>query len=154
MRPTAVERSALPGSQRDVPPGFIRITCRCCDMAHKVKDRDGDVPTLCDLCTPHQGSAIDKRLARAEKHEEMLRQVVGRYQRDLASTRAALDSAKEQVAAALSSRGALASRLVYATEDAGTHRCATVQIGREEQVVGFARKHRERRGEYWDSDEP
>lgn len=154
MNPSAAQRSVEPPGQRDVPYGFIRITCQCCGLGHKVKDRDGDVPTICDYCGPHQGNLPDKQLARAQKHEQMLRNVVAQEEKELARVRGQLAEAKEQVTAALSSRGALAARIVGAVEDARSHRCPASDVGRDPHVAKFAERHWERRGVYRDDDIP
>ncbi len=57
-----------------VPYGMILITCSCCKLRQRVRDRDGTEPTMCDECHQHQGQLPDKLAARAESHEAMLRE--------------------------------------------------------------------------------
>jgi hypothetical protein len=131
-----------------VPRGKIRIDCTCCQLPQHNPDRDGAIPAICDDCYQHRGRSAEKRLARAESHETMLsvrlaacRESEARAQRDLAT-------AKERVANTLASRGALADRLVEAAETDRRHNCQAQQLGRDPEVVEFARKHHERQGRW------
>jgi hypothetical protein len=101
---------------------------------------------MCDECHQHQGQLPDKRLARAESHEAMLRKYLAACRDSEARARNALETASEKVAAALDSRNWLADRLVSAAEGSGRHKCPAVQLGRDSQVVEFADKYRERHG--------
>ena len=134
-----------------VPPGVLVIACTCCGLRQRNRDRDGPVPTLCDVCYQHRGKQTENRLARAETHEQMLRERLDACRTSEARANQRLEKAKEQVAAALGSRGLLASRIVRAAEGDPTGR-AELQIGRDPQVIAFARQHEERRGR-WDFEE-
>jgi hypothetical protein len=129
-----------------VPYGTIRITCRCCKLPQIVRDRDGAKPTMCDECHRHQGQLTDKRLARAESHEAMLRERLTACRGSEARARNALETASEKVAAALDSRNWLADRLVSAAEGNRKHDCPAQQLARDSRVVEFADKYRERHG--------
>jgi hypothetical protein len=129
-----------------VPPGTILITCRCCQLRQSVRERDGAEPTMCDECHQHQGQLPDKRLARAESHEAMLRERLIRCRASEAKAQRALETVDERVASALDSRGALADRIVSAARNTGTHSCDAVQIGRDPAVVEYARRYGERHG--------
>jgi hypothetical protein len=128
-----------------VPPGMIRITCSCCKLPQIVRDRDGAKPTMCDECHQHQGQLTDKRLARAESHEAMLRKYLAACKTSEARAQDQIQTARDRMISALESRGSLADRLVSAAEGSGRHNCPAVQLGRDAQVVELARRHRARR---------
>jgi hypothetical protein len=136
-----------------VPYGVIRIHCTCCQLTRDLRDRDGPEPTICDTCYQHRGQLPDKRLARAESHEAMLRECLTACRASEARARKSLATARDRVTAALASRGALADRLVTAAEEDRKHNCLAHQLGRDPHIVEFARKHRERNDNYWDRDE-
>lgn len=128
--------------------GAIQIVCRCCSLPQSVRDRDGAKPTMCDECHKHQGQLPEKRLTRAESHEVMLRKYLAACRTSEARAREAIEAQRDRAAAALASRGSLADRLVSAAKGSGRHNCPAVQLGRDPQIVEFARKHRERRGSH------
>lgn len=126
------------------PYGVIDIDCTCCQLRQRIKDRDGAVPTVCDACLSHQGNLPEKRLARAESHEDMLRTRLEACRASEARSRGAVETMKERVASALASRGMLATRLVNAAEYEPSHACAVRRIADDPAVVEMARKHLER----------
>ncbi len=128
-----------------VPYGMILITCSCCKLRQRVRDRDGTEPTMCDECHQHQGQLPDKLAARAESHEAMLRERLTACRTSETHARQGLEAANERVAAALESRGSLADRLVSAAENSGRHNCPAQQLARDPQIAEFARKYREHR---------
>jgi hypothetical protein len=121
-------------------PYPVTINCRCCGLVQTVRDRDGALPTICDICHRHQGKLPDKRLARAEAHEEMLRERLTACRRSERQAQYVMKAAKEQVRAALASRGWLAERILRASGMAG-HRCPASDLGRDRQVVKFAEQN-------------
>jgi hypothetical protein len=78
----------------------------------------------------------------------MLRKYLAACRTSEARARNAIEVQRDRAAAALASRGSLADRLVSAAEGSGRHKCSAVQLGRDPQIVEFARKHRERRGSH------
>jgi hypothetical protein len=120
------------------PHGTIRIACECCGLPRHVRDRDGALPTVCGDCQRHRGERLEARVARAESHEAMLRERLTACRASEALAREGLASASDRVA------GALADRLVTAVETDRNHDCPAQQLGRDPQVVEFARRHRER----------
>jgi hypothetical protein len=68
-----------------------------------------------------------------------------RAQKELATT-------KDQVRAALDSRGRLAEMLVEAAESDRKHTCTAQSLGRDPEVVEYARRHRLHQDSYWDHD--
>jgi hypothetical protein len=136
-----------------VPPGVIRINCTCCRLTQQLRDRDGREPTICDLCYQHQGKLPETRLVRAESHEAMLRERLTACRASEARAQQGIAAARERAASALATRGALADRLVEAADADRRHNCAAQQLGRDPQIIEFARKHRERRGPGWQPDE-
>jgi hypothetical protein len=128
-------------------PDFYAITidCECCLLPQRLRDRDGAVPTICDTCAPHHGGKLPGRaLARAESHEAMLRERLAACRRSEDRAQAAAANDKERVAAALSSRGSLAARIVSASSSERSHRCAAQAIGHEPEVIRFAQEHASR----------
>jgi hypothetical protein len=125
---------------------MIVISCRCCEVRRRVRDRDGATPTMCDECHRHQGQLPDTQLARAQSHEAILRQNLTACRASEAKAQKAVQVARDRMADALASRGYLADRLVSAAENSGRHSCQAVELGHDPQVVEFASKHRERRG--------
>jgi hypothetical protein len=136
-----------------IPHGMIQIDCQCCQLTQRLRDRDGPVPVICDTCYQHSGQLPEKQLARAETHEAMLRKRLTACRASEARARDDLAAAREQVRAALASRGALAERLVEAAESERRHNCAAQQLGRERYVAELARRHRELEGG-WEPGEP
>jgi len=122
-------------------------TCRCCGLTQPANtDQHGTTAPVCKHCTWHQGDRPDKRLARAESHESMLRERLERCraseiraQRELAQVSA---DAKERVSSALASRGYLATRLVDAANRCGP-RCQAQDLANDRNVVQWARRNRE-----------
>jgi hypothetical protein len=137
-----------------LPYGVIRILCGCCQLTQDLRDRDGTEPTICDECFQHRGQLPEKRLARAESHEAMLRRRLSACRASEARAQQNLATAKERVVGALASRGLLADRLVSAAGEDRKHNCRAQQLGRDPEIVEFARKHRERHDNFWDGDEP
>jgi hypothetical protein len=125
-----------------IPSGAIRIDCSCCQLPQRVKDRDGALPTLCDVCNQHQGRLPERRAERAEAHEEMLRVRLAACRASESKAKALADSAGERVASALGSRGSLADRLYEAAAQTG-HNCPATRIGLESRTIEWARRHRE-----------
>lgn len=138
----------------DWPPhGTIRIDCECCQLTQVIRDRDGAIPTVCDICYPHyKGERLETRVARAESHDAMLRErlTICRASEERAQT--GLARARDQMIAAFESRGVLAARLVEAAESDRRHNCTAQRLGRDPRVVEFARRHRLHQDSYWDSD--
>lgn len=136
-----------------LPHDVLSIHCTCCDLPQRLRDRDGAIPTICDTCVQHQGTPLDKRLQRAEAHEEMLhaRLAACRASEQRATGRA--EKYNERLTAALSSRGSLARRLVWATGQAGTHRCDATRIGDDPQVVAWAEQDQRIRADRFDDDD-
>lgn len=126
------------------------IHCQCCQLRQSLSDRDGAIPTICDKCQPHQGKLLDKRLARAEAHEKMLRERLDACRASEKRAQERHERDKEKAASALRSRGSLAARIVGAAEEAGTHKCASVMVARDPEVVKMADRHR--RGHYDEDD--
>lgn len=117
------------------------INCRCCGLTQRIRDRDGAVPKICDLCHSHQGKLPDKVLARAQSHEQMLRERLEACRASEKQAQAVAKRAKERVASALSSRGALAQRIVNAASTSGTHHCPAQEVGRDPFVIRIADQH-------------
>jgi hypothetical protein len=129
------------------PRGMIRIDCTCCQIPQFNPDRDGAIPTICDVCYQHRGQSPEKKLARAESHEAMLCQRLAACRASEVGAKKDLADAKEQVRAALTSRGDLADRLVDAVENDRWHNCPAQQLGRERHTVEIARKRAARAGD-------
>jgi len=129
-----------------VPYGMIDIACACCKLRQIVRDRDGAVPTMCDECHQHRGDLPEKRLARAESHEVMLRKRLAACRASEARAQDQIQTARDRMVDALASRDYLADRLVSAAEGSGKHDCPAVQLARDSRVVEFADKYRERHG--------
>lgn len=127
--------------------GFVYIDCRCCGLKQRIKDRDGALPTLCDECGRHQGKLPEKRVARAECHEAMLRErlTACRLSESQAQSRARI--AKSAAASALRSRGSMAVRVVNALGN--PHMLQG--LARDPQVRSWADRH-ERDDEYFEQD--
>ena len=128
-----------------VPHDVLRINCECCRLPQFIRDRDGAVPRICDACNQHQGQLPDKRLARAESHEAMLRERLTACRASEDRARKDLEASRDQVRSALEGRGRLADRLARAAESERPHGCAAQQLGRESGVIEIARRHRELR---------
>lgn len=133
------------GTNHEAPYGVIDIDCTCCQLRQRIKDRDGPVPKVCDTCLSHQGNLPDKRLARAESHEAMLRERLNACRASEERSRREVETAKERMASALASRGMLAYRLVNAAEYDRSHTCAVRHIADDPEVLEMARKHEERK---------
>jgi uncharacterized Zn finger protein (UPF0148 family) len=131
-----------------VPHDVLRIHCECCQLPQVIRDRDGAIPTVCDVCSQHRGQLPDKRLARAESHEAMLRERLTRCRTSEERARGALEGARDRVASALDSRGRLASRLVEAAEANRRHDCPAQKLARDPQVIEWADAYRERHGQF------
>jgi len=102
---------------------------------------------MCDECHQHQGKLPEKRLARAESHEAMLRERLVTCRASEARAQDQIQTARDRMADALASRDYLAHRLVSAAEGSGRHdNCPAVQLARDSRVVEFADKYRERHG--------
>lgn len=129
-------------SERGLPYGAININCQCCGLLRRVRDRDGNVPKLCDECAQHQGQLPERRAQRAEEHERELRRWLDACRASEAKSRRVADAAGDRIASALASRGALASRLYEAGQRAG-HSCPTSQIALDPKVIRWAQVHRE-----------
>ncbi len=81
------------------PHGVIRIDCECCQLPQVIRDRDGAIPTVCDVCVPHYwGRRLETKLARAESHEVMLRERLMACRASEALAREGLASASDRVA--------------------------------------------------------
>lgn len=128
----------------------LTIDCACCELPQRIRDRDGAAPTICDACQRHQGKLPDKLLARAQVHETMLRERLDACRASEKRAQAFAARAREQVAAALSSQGNLAYRIVAAASSAQSHHCDAQAIGRDPQVIQLAERHRDR--QYDDDD--
>lgn len=129
--------------------GSIMITCTCCLLPRSVKDRDGRIPELCDVCHQHQGKLPEKRILRAETHEAWLREQLDACRRSEKQARLARDNvapaiaeAQAEARRAFTSRGALAARIVDAAEQARGHNCPAQAVGRDIQVTRWADRHR------------
>jgi len=132
---------------------MIRIDCECCQLPQVIRDRDGAIPTVCDVCIPHhRGQRLETKLARAESHEATLRKRLTACRVSEERARTGMARAREGTAAALASRGALADRLVEAAETGCSRNCPAQQLGRDPQVAEFARRHRLRQDSSWYSD--
>ena len=120
--------------------------CPCCGLAQApAVDMTGVTARVCAHCTHHQGEQSGKQLARAEKHERMLREWLRRCresessaQAETARARDEASSAREATASALRSRGMLAARVVEAA-DSGD-RNAWLEIARDPDVRKWARE--------------
>jgi|SRR6266536_1973875 len=120
-------------------PGCAR--CPCCQLVQPIcLDAYGITAKACAKCTHHQGEQDAKRLARAESHERMLRKWLDACRASESKARSETVQAREAVAAALSSRGGLAARLVDAADRSGTHRCPTQELANDPQVIRWARR--------------
>lgn len=127
-------------------PQMADITCSCCRLPQRVRDRIGALPTVCDVCHYHQADNLEARLARAESHEEMLRERLAACRNSEQLARDARERARDGTAAALRNRGRLAARIVEVAEEAGKHRCAAVDIGRDPRVIELAEDYWQRGG--------
>ncbi len=122
---------------------MIPVDCQCCHLPQIIKDRDGAIPRVCDVCNQHQGRRAEARADRAESHEAMLRERLTACRASEKRARDDADSYRYRMVEALRSRGALADRLVETAEaDRTGHNCPAMQIGKDRTVVEFARKHR------------
>lgn len=136
-----------------IPPGMIRIGCTCCQLPQVIKDRDGAVPKVCDTCYPHhRGERIETRAARAESHEAMLRERLTACRASEERAGEELTAAREQVHAALESRGRLAGMLVDAANEDRKHNCMAQSLGRDSEIIEYARRHRLHQDRYWGRD--
>ena len=123
---------------------MIPIDCECCGLQYMIRDLVGAIPTVCGGCYLHRGPL--QQVARAESHAEMLRERLTACRASEERARQGKAAANDRMTAALDSRGRLADRLVEAAESGGIHNCPAQQLGRDPEVVEFARKHRGRRG--------
>jgi hypothetical protein len=118
------------------------FTCPCCKLRQpREADQHGVSAPVCRHCTWHQTPT--KRLERAEKHEELLRDRLTRCYKASVEAEAEARRAKEAMRSALASRGRLAIRL----DDAGSamdHRrlAALTAIARDSNVREWAKKQR------------
>ena len=120
------------------------FVCPCCQL-HQPKQADqyGVSARVCRDCTWHQGSTPDKRMTRAEKHEELVRERLDRCRSSEAEAQQVARTAREAAAAAPSSRGRLALRLDEAVSAEPARRLqALMMIARSDEVVRWARKQR------------
>ena len=110
----------MPRQQRDVFDDNVGdvavIQCTCCHLPQIRRNRDGAVPDLCAECEGHQGELPEKRLARAETHEHMLRQRLYNCRASEKEEKARRDAAENKASAFWESRGLLALKLVNATD--------------------------------------
>jgi len=94
--------------------------CICCGLDQpRYADATGVTARVCAQCTHHQGEQDVKRLARAERHERMLRERLEACRASESQTRLKAARDRAATAAALQSRGRLASRLVDAVGKSG-----------------------------------
>jgi hypothetical protein len=106
------------------PHGTIRIDCECCQLTQVIRDRDGAIPTVCDICYPHhKGERLETRVARAESHETILRERLTACRASEERAQTGLARARDRMIAAFESRGNLADRLVEAAESDRRHNC-------------------------------
>jgi hypothetical protein len=135
------------------PHGTIRINCECCLLRRVIRDRDGAIPRICDMCYPHhRGELPETRVARAESHEVMLRELLTACRASEERAQTGRTRARDRMIAAFESRGILADRLVEAAESDRGHDCTAQRLGRDARVVEYARKHRLHQDSYWESD--
>ena len=124
--------------------------CVCCQLQVPARvDQFGLSARACRICEGHQGESLEKRLARAEAHERMLREWIATCRASEAKARSELAEAQERVRAALQSRSRLASRIVDA--DAATrdsHRCAARSLADDPQVKKWDRRNRVHEDDY------
>lgn len=102
---------------------YETVTCTCCDIPFQRVDRtnlytssnDSSVTAPnadhCQDCRYHQGSTLEKRLARAETHEKKFRERLMQAKAGARKAEAAAREAREQTAAALQSRTDMARLL-------------------------------------------
>ncbi|MGH3194521.1 MAG: hypothetical protein ACRDNT_01020 [Streptosporangiaceae bacterium] len=115
--------------------------CICCGLDQpRYADATGVTARVCAQCTHHQGEQDVKRLARAERHERMLRERLEACRASESQTQLKAARDRAATAAALQSRGRLASRLVDAVGKSGNHRCPAQEIARDPDVVQWARR--------------
>jgi Zn ribbon nucleic-acid-binding protein len=122
--------------------------CPCCGLNQPVAlDATGVTARVCAECTHHQGEQDAKRLAKAKRHEQILRERLAacrasesRARSEAAQARSEAAGAREATASALRSRAQLAARLAEAADESGNHRCAAMGIARDPEVTRWARE--------------
>lgn len=123
--------------------------CPCCrlDQPVALDTATGVTARVCADCTHHQGEQDTKRLAKAKRHEQMLRERLAacrasesRARSEAAQARSEAARAREATASALRSRAQLAARLAEAADESGNHRCAAIGIARDPEVTRWARE--------------
>jgi Zn ribbon nucleic-acid-binding protein len=134
--------------------------CPCCGLAQpRALDTTGVTARVCADCTHHQGEQDAKRLARAKRHEQMLRERLAacrssepKSRTTAEEARKAAAEAREATAAALRSRSNLAARIIEAAQEAGRHTCPLVQIAHDRDVIGWARRADQEDRPFWWAD--
>jgi hypothetical protein len=115
--------------------------CQCCqlDQPQAINKVTGTTSLVCARCANHQGDQGPVRLRRAEAHETMLRTALTKSVAEATEARIEAARAREAVAAALRSRGQLASRVVNAADQAGA-RAGLTHIANDPMVRKWARR--------------
>ena len=130
-------------SRRD-PTSTPYRRCPCCRLDQPpALDATGVTAQVCAACTHHQGEENVQQLARAKRHEGMLRERLERCRASESQAQAEATEARERVAAALGSRGRLAARVVRAAEEAGARAGVIREIASDPQVIQWARREDE-----------
>jgi len=126
--------------------------CVCCNLPQPSRLDQFDVTAAnCEECKNHNGDTPQKRLARAETHERILRERLEACRASEAAAQASLRRAEQEiqqqkgrVAAALGSRGSLAAELVAAVERSGHHRCEVQTLVLAPRVRDWAKLFQQR----------
>jgi len=114
-------------------------TCPCCHLPQpEHRDPRGFRSLVCQECERHQGESVERRISRAERHEQLVRE-------RLIASRALVErleweamKAQDMMKAVIVSRGGLASWIVREANMERRHTCALHAIAFDREVQKWA----------------